>query len=380
MEMTRKQHPHHDRNGHPMSGDSRPDGVDSAKGAGLRYVSHHVEGIHRQRRGKGFVYTNSRGKPVRDAKTLARICSLVIPPAWQNVWICRDARGHIQAVGEDKRGRKQYRYHPEWRKVRNESKYDRLIDFAKVLPKIRKHTRRDMRKPGLPREKVVATVVQLLEVTLIRVGNEEYAKTNHSYGLTTMRDQHVDVQGTLVHFEFRGKSGIEHAIDLRDRKLAKIIKACQHLPGQELFQFVDADGARHAIGSEDVNGYLQAITEDEFTAKDFRTWAGTVLAAMALGELGRFDSESQAKKNVVSAIKSVAQRLGNTSAVCRKCYIHPVILDAYVNGTLLQSLNHHAKRNGKPPMRALRAEETAVMKLLRSTHVRHAGNRERKPS
>jgi DNA topoisomerase I len=375
MQMIKEKQANHDRNGHQTSGVSPSDGVESAKGAGLRYVSHHVEGIHRHRHGKGFVYTNSKGKPVRDAKTLARIRSLVIPPAWENVWICRDPRGHIQAIGQDKRGRKQYRYHPEWRKVRNESKYDRLIDFAKVLPKIRRHTRRDMRKPGLPREKVVATVVQLLEVTLIRVGNEEYAKTNHSYGLTTMRDQHVDVKGTLVHFEFRGKSGIEHAIDLRDRKLAKIIKACQHLPGQELFQFVYVDGARHAIGSEDVNGYLQAITEDEFTAKDFRTWAGTVLAAMALGELGRFDSESQAKKNVVSAIKSVAKRLGNTSAVCRKCYIHPVILDAYVNGTLLRSLNHHAKRNGKPPMRALRVEETAVMKLLRSTHVRHAGNR-----
>jgi DNA topoisomerase I len=312
---------------------------------------------------------------VRDTHTLARIRSLVIPPAWQAVWICSDARGHIQAVGRDKRGREQYRYHPEWRKVRNESKYDRLIDFAKALPKIRRQSRRDMRKPGLPREKVLGVLVQLLETTLIRVGNEEYAKTNHSYGLTTMRDQHVDVKGPLIHFDFRGKSGVEHVIDLRDGKLARIIKACQHLPGQELFQFVDGDGKRHSIGSEDVNAYLQMATEDDFTAKDFRTWAGTVLAAMALRDLGRFNSKNKAKKNMVTAVKSVAKRLGNTSAVCKKCYIHPVIFDAYLNGKLLRLFNHGDGGKMKSGPRASRMEEHAVMTLLGSTHIQVSAGR-----
>ncbi|HEY1921529.1 MAG TPA: DNA topoisomerase IB [Tepidisphaeraceae bacterium] len=366
--MTKKHPPNSGHNGQSISNTSQSDGAKSARSAGLRYVSHHGEGIHRQRRGKGFVYTHSRGGTVRNAKTLARIRSLVIPPAWQAVWICPDPRGHIQAIGKDQRGRKQYRYHPEWLKVRNESKYGRLIDFAKALPKIRRHTRHDLRKPGLPREKVLAAVVRLLETTLIRVGNEEYAKSNHSYGLTTMRNRHVDVEGATVHFEFRGKSRVEHAIDLQDRKLAKIIQACQDLPGQELFQFVDADGARHSIGSEDVNGYLQTVTQDEFTAKDFRTWAGTVLTAMALREMEDFDSETQAKKNIVAAIGSVAKRLGNTSAVCRKCYVHPVIFDAYMNGTLLRLLNHHESPKGKPAIRAIRAEENTVMKLLRTAH------------
>jgi DNA topoisomerase I len=364
--MMKEHHANSRHNGHSVAGNSHPDAIESAKTAGLLYVSYRGKGIHRQRRGNGFVYINSAGHAVRDAHTLARIRSLVIPPAWQAVWICSDPRGHIQAVGRDKRGRKQYRYHPEWRKVRNESKYDRLIDFAKALPKIRRQVRRDMRKPGLPREKVLGALVQLLETTHIRVGNEEYAKTNHSYGLTTMRNQHVDVKGPVVHFDFRGKSGVEHAIDLRDRKLARIIKECQHLPGQELFQFVDEDGKRHSIGSEDVNAYLQLATEDNFTAKDFRTWAGTVLAAMALRDLGRFNSKNKAKKNVVAAIKSVAKRLGNTSAVCRKCYIHPVILDTYLNGKLLQLLNHHRGNKIKITPQTLRAEEHGIMKLLKT--------------
>ncbi len=232
-----------------------------------------------------------------------------------------------------------------------------------------------MRKPGLPREKVLGVLVQLLETTLIRVGNEEYAKTNHSYGLTTMRDQHVDVKGPLIHFDFRGKSGVEHAIDLRDGKLARIIKACQHLPGQELFQFVDGDGKRHSIGSEDVNAYLQMATEDDFTAKDFRTWAGTVLAAMALRDLGRFSSKNRAKKNLVTAVKSVAKRLGNTSAVCKKCYIHPIIFDAYLNGKLLRLFNHGDGSKMKSGRRASRIEEQAVMTLLGSTHVQVSAGR-----
>ena len=338
--------------------------ADSAKSAGLRYVSERGEGIRRRRRGKGFFYTNSRGKKLRDAATLTRIATLVIPPAWEDVWICPDPRGHIQAVGHDQRGRKQYRYHPRWRAARDETKYEHLIDFGKALPKIRQQVRRDMRKPGLPREKVLATVIQLLEITLIRIGNEEYAKTNHSIGLTTMHNKHVEVTGGTMHFEFCGKSGVEHAIDLEDRRLAKIVKACQHLPGHELFQFVDADRTRHTIGSDDVNAYLQATAGKEFTAKDFRTWAGTVLAAMALQEFEPFDSEAQAKRNVVAAVESVAKKLGNTKAVCRKCYIHPEVLNVYLSGTLVKSLKSHVGREIKSSPHALWPEEAAVLALL----------------
>jgi DNA topoisomerase I len=339
------------------------DELESAKTAGLRYISPNGHGIHRNRRGKGFVYTNSAGNAVRDAKTLTRIRSLVIPPAWQNVWICSDALGHIQAIGKDKRGRKQYRYHPQWRKVRDQNKYDRLIDFAKALPKIRHHVRRDIRQPGLPREKVLGAVVQLLEITLIRVGNEEYARTNHSYGLTTMRNRHVAVKGASIHFEFRGKSGIEHTVDLHDSRLARIISACQHLPGQELFEYVDDDGTRHSIRSDEVNDYLQGITKEDFTAKEFRTWAGTVLAVTQLRQLLPFRSQTQAKKNVVTAIRSVAKRLGNTIAVCRKCYVHPVVVTAYLDGTLL-AISNETEATGSNS-RSLRAAENAMVKLLR---------------
>ena len=346
--------------------------IESAKAAGLRYVSERGEGIKRKRRGKNFTYVDPSGKVVRHPETIVRIHSLVIPPAWEDVWISPDARGHIQAVGRDQRGRTQYRYHPRWREVRDENKYEHMIDFARALPKIRRRVRRDMSVPGLPREKVLATVIKLLETTLIRVGNEEYARTNHSVGLTTMKNKHVDVNGRTIHFEFRGKSGVEHAIDLEDRRLAKIVKQCQHLPGHDLFQYVDHEGTRHAIGSADVNAYLHETAGDEFTAKDFRTWAGTVLAAMALQEFERFDSETQAKRNVVAAIESVAKKLGNTKAVCRKCYIHPKVLTSYLDGTLIKSLQRKVERKMKSSLRALRPEEAAVLALLQQRLARES--------
>jgi len=339
---------------------------ESAKVAGLRYVSQNGQGLHRRRRGKGFVYVNSKGRLVHDRKTIERISSLVIPPAWDEVWICGEPLGHLQAVGKDERGRKQYRYHPDWRKVRDETKYERMIDFGKALPKIRRQVRRDMRKADLPREKVIATVVKLLEGTLIRIGNEEYARDNHSFGLTTMRNKHVEVVGAKVHFEFRGKSGIEHAVDLQDQRVAKIVKACQHLPGHELFQYVDEDGTRHSIASDDVNAYLHEIAGAEFTAKDFRTWAGTVLAATALREFEAARSSTQAKKNVVAAIASVAEKLGNTQAVCRKCYIHPVVISTYLAGSFVVAYTS----GDRPPKKrlspsALRPEEVGILALLR---------------
>jgi DNA topoisomerase-1 len=272
------------------------------------------------------------GRKVSSAAELARIRSLVIPPAWTDVWICPDARGHLQATGRDARGRKQYRYHPHFRRMREEVKYNRLPAFAQALRRIRRRTAAHVRKPGLPRVKVLAAAVQLLEKTLIRIGNEEYARTNGSVGLTTMRDRHAKIRGGSVRFEFRGKSGIAHAVDLHDPRLARIVKACRDLPGYELFQYVDEQGERQTICSEDVNAYLREISGDDFTAKDFRTWAGTVLAAQALARLARFKSQTEAKRNVLQAIACVADRLGNTKAVCRKAYIHPAVLAAYMDG------------------------------------------------
>jgi DNA topoisomerase-1 len=276
------------------------------------------------------------GKSVRDKEVLQRIKSLVIPPAWTDVWICPDPLGHLQAVGRDARRRKQYRYHPRWREVRDETKYYRMIGFAKALPGIRKRTERHLRGMKLTREKVLALVVQLLEKTLIRVGNDEYARDNRSFGLTTLRDGHVNVSGPRVRFSFRGKSGVEHDIDLDDRRLARTIKACRDIPGYDLFQYYDEDGARHPIGSADVNAYLQKITGQDYTSKDFRTWAGTVLAAQMLKDFEKVDSDAKAKKNIVSAVEAVARRLGNTKAVCRQCYIHPAIFDAYLDGSMMK--------------------------------------------
>jgi DNA topoisomerase-1 len=337
---------------------------DSARAAGLRYVSDEGPGLTRKRAGKGFSYIGLDGKPIKDKKVIERINSLAIPPAYKNVWICPDERGHIQATGMDERGRKQYRYHPKWREVRDETKFARTIAFARALPKIREKTAKDLEKKGYPREKVLATIVQLLEKTAIRVGNEEYARQNKSYGLTTMRNNHAKVEGGQVHFHFRGKSGKWHDIDLHDRKLANVIKKMQDLPGQSLFQFVDEAGETHHIESSDVNAYLKEISGEEFSAKDFRTWAGTVLASLALQEFEAFESETAAKSNIVAAVKSVSQRLGNTPAVCRKAYIHPAVIESYMDGSMLESLKQKTEETLEEELANLRPEEAAVLGLL----------------
>lgn len=338
--------------------------IEAAKSAGLHYTSDTRPGIRRKRAGKGFTYTDADGQAVRDKTSLQRIRRLAIPPAWTAVWISPDPLGHIQATGRDAKGRKQYRYHERWREVRDENKYGRMLDFAKALPRIRARTNEDLAKQGLPREKVLAAVVRLLEKTLIRVGNEEYARENNSFGLTTMRNRHVQVSGSRIGFRFRGKSGIEHEVKIVDRRLARVIDRCGDLPGQELFQYVSEDGEPRAIDSEDVNAYLQEISGEEFTAKDFRTWAGTVLAARALQEIASFDDEAQAKRNVVQAIETVAKRLGNTRAICRKCYVHPAIIDAYLDGTMVKVVQERVDKELKD-LDDLSGEEAAVLTLLR---------------
>ena len=342
-----------------------PDHVASAKEAGLRYSTDTRPGIRRKRRGRAFVYEAADGRPVRAAADLARIKSLVIPPAWTDVWISPDARGHLQATGRDARGRKQYRYHPRWRAVRDETKYDRMIGFARALPLIRRKTRQHLRRQGLPREKVLATVVQLLEKTLIRVGNDEYARSNRSYGLTTLRDGHVDIRGQRVRFTFRGKSGVEHEIDLSDRRLARIVRQCRDLPGYDLFQYHDDNGERQTVASEDVNAYLKEVTGQDLTSKDFRTWAGTVLAAQLLQEFEGVTSNAQAKKNIVAAVEMVAKRLGNTKAVCRKCYIHPAVFDAYLDGSMLETIAQRARKVSRAVDRLTEAESSVLTLLQR---------------
>jgi DNA topoisomerase I len=313
---------------------------ESASAAGLRYVcDERTPGIRRIGSKHRARYVDANGRTIGDSATLQRIKSLAIPPAWTDVWICADPRGHLQATGRDARGRKQYRYHPKWREVRDEVKYSRLLTFARALPRIRQQTDADLRKSGLPRAKVLAAVVRLLEKTLIRVGNEEYAKQNGSVGLTTMRDHHAKVKGSKLRFEFRGKSGIQHAIDLADARLARIVKACRDLPGYELFQYIDDSGRRIAIDSADVNAYLREISGEDFTAKDFRTWAGTVLTSQHLSSV-RFSSIAEAKRNIIQAVTVVAKQLGNTKAVCRKSYIHPAIFDAYLDGLPLGGDEH----------------------------------------
>jgi DNA topoisomerase I len=337
--------------------------VPAADGRKLRFTSDSSPGIRRVPAGAGFRYVGPTGKPVRDEATLARIKALAIPPAWTDVWICPQADGHLQAVGRDARGRKQYRYHAGYRAARDDAKFGRMIAFGKALPRIRRIVARDMGRPGLPRRKVLAAVVKLLETSLIRVGNEEYARSNNSFGLTTLKDKHVEVDRGLIRFEFRGKSGIEHEIDVSDRRLAKIVRACQDLPGQELFQYLDEDGEVRDVTSTDVNDYLREIAGDEFTAKDFRTWAGTVLAALALQEFQAFDNKTQAKRNVMAAIRSVAQRLGNTPAVCRSGYVHPRVIDAYLQGTMLDAMRRRAA-GVMADVKHLRPEEAAVLALL----------------
>ena len=344
------------------------DPVDAAAAAHLRYVIDSEPGIRRLRKGKGFTYRDPDGQRVRDEATLARITALAIPPAWTDVWICASSRGHMQATGRDAKGRKQYRYHPRWRTVRDASKYGRMIAFGEALPLIHKRSAEHLRLDGLPREKVLAAVVQLLEATLIRVGNDEYARNNHSFGLTTLRDRHVDIEHGQLRFEFRGKSGKRHIVDLRDRRLARVVKQCRDIPGQELFQYVDDDGQRHAIESAHVNEYLREISGQDFTAKDFRTWAGTVLAARALAELGAAENDAVAKHNVVTAVEAVSKRLGNTAAICRKCYIHPVVLDAYLSGVTIDVLSARA-RAARQHHGALDPAERAVLRQLRANLV-----------
>jgi DNA topoisomerase-1 len=351
----------------------------AAKRAGLNYVSDSTRGIRRESRGAAFRYVGPNGIVIRQAKVLARIGALVIPPAWTDVWICTDPNGHLQVTGRDARGRKQYRYHARWREVRDESKYAKLISFAQALPKIRRRVAADLRRRGLPREKVLAAVVKLLETTLVRVGNDEYAESNNSFGLTTMRDRHAEVIGTKARVEFKGKSGVKHEVDIRDPKLAKIVGQCQELPGQELFQYVDRDGAVHDVGSDDVNKYLQHISGHDFTAKDFRTWAGTALAAEALQEFEDFDSHAAAKRNITKAIEHVAKRLGNTKAVCRKCYIHPAVIDAYMDRSLVRALKERTESELRQSLARLPAEEAAVLALLQQRMERELESGRRHP-
>jgi DNA topoisomerase-1 len=337
----------------------------SARAAGLRYITDEVPGISRQRAGAGFVYRDAKGRLVRNSATLARIRSLVIPPAWRHVWISPDAHGHLQVTGRDARGRKQYRYHPRWTEVRDSVKYSRMITFGRALPAIRRRVRADLKQPPLSRQRVLATVICLLEATLIRVGNEEYAKANGSFGLTTLQDRHVKVRGRFVNFRFRAKSGVFQSIDLEDAALARSVKRCQDLPGQTLFQYLDLEGRRQSVDSRDVNAYLREISGEDFTAKEFRTWAGTVLAASALCGLEDVESKAGRNRNIVQAIESVAKRLGNTRAVCRRCYVHPAVLDAYFEGTTIDVSNGKRRSLATPPVSRLSHEERAVLLLLR---------------
>ncbi|HKZ08228.1 MAG TPA: DNA topoisomerase IB [Methylomirabilota bacterium] len=334
---------------------------EAADAAQLRYVSDARPGVVRVRHGRAFRYVGPTGDTVDDLPTLRRIRSLAIPPAWTDVWICPVAHGHIQAVGRDARGRKQYRYHARWRAVRDEAKFDRVIQFGRALSAIRERVEKDLGRPGLPREKVLASVVRLLETTLIRVGNAEYARDNGSYGLTTLRMRHVTVEGARLRFEFRGKGGKHHTVDVSDRRLAAVVRRCQDLPGHELFQYLDEDGQRQVIGSTDVNAYLREIAGEEFTAKDFRTWGGTVLAALALAEPGE---EGDSRRRLTAVITEVAARLGNTPTICRKCYIHPDVVAAHADGSLAEAM-------GGRPSGELSAEEAAVLRLLE----RRAGRR-----
>jgi DNA topoisomerase-1 len=337
----------------------------SAQVVGLRYVSQEQMGITRERRKQGFLYRSAQGRIVRDRHTLKRIHSLVIPPAWEKVWICPLEQGHLQATGRDERGRKQHLYHPRWREIRDQTKYDRLLEFARALPGIRKRLKRDLKHEGLCREKILATVVWLLEVSLIRVGNQEYARDNKSYGLTTMKNRHATVRGAKIKFEFRGKSGKEHIVEVEDRRIARIVRACQELPGQDLFQCVDDEGQKRTVGSGDVNDYLREITGRDFTAKDFRTWAGTVSVAYELEQLGPFEAETDAKHNVLAAVKATAQSLGNTPAVCRKSYIHPAIIEAYLDGSLIPKLSEGQGKAESNSSCRLRSKEAAVLSFLK---------------
>ena len=342
------------------------DPKDDAETAGLRYVSDDRPGIGRRASGKGFTYVRPEGGRLGDPRVLRRIRALAIPPAWTDVWICPFADGHIQATGRDARGRKQYRYHPRFREVRESTKYEHLINFADALPSIRAQVREHMALRGLPREKVLATVVHLLEMTLIRVGNDDYARQNKSYGLTTLKNRHVAVNGAEVRFRFIGKGGKQWSLTVRNRRVAKVIKACQELPGQDLLQYVDDEGKQQGITSTDVNAYLREITGQDITAKDFRTWAGTVSAALALKEVAGFENAAQAKRNVRTAIASVAARLGNTPTICRKCYVHPQVLSDYLDGRFVLPVKTSTEATLRDELTGLLPEESAVLEMLRT--------------
>ena len=335
----------------------------AARAAKLHYVSDKRPGITRTRDGDGWVFHEPSGLPITDARVLGRIRKLAIPPAYTGVWICRDPRGHLQAVGRDAKGRKQYRYHPRWREVRDEAKYDKILTFGRVLPTIRQHVRHDLALPGLPKRKVLAAIVALLERTMMRVGNEEYAKTNNSFGLTTLHEDHVQVRGSRLTFDFRGKHGVQHHIDLADRRLARVVERCRDLPGQDLFQFLDHDGGRHHVVSDDVNAYLHEVSGEEITAKDFRTWAATNLAALALRDCDGFDTPAKAKRHLVEVVEHVAKNLGNTPAICRKCYIHPAVFEGYLDGSLIECLKDRAD-DVLEHQAGLTTEERAVTEFL----------------
>jgi DNA topoisomerase I len=350
-------------NGKELEDSVATESAEAAEEAGLNYVSDDRPGYARKAHDGEFEYLDTQGKRIRDEQRLLRIRRLAIPPAWTDVWICSSPTGHIQATGRDARRRKQYRYHERWRELRDENKFDRLADFANALAKIRRRVAKDFKLRGLPREKVLATIVRLLERTFIRVGNEEYARENKSFGLTTIKDRHVTVRGPHLRFRFRGKSGREHEVDITDRRIAKIVSKCQDLPGQDLFQYVSDDGEVRDVTSQDVNDYLREITNENFTAKDFRTWAGTLLTAIALNAQGGFETKKQAKANVKTAVCAVAQLLGNTPAICRKCYVHPAIVEGYLSGRQIAGLGEAIET---PENINLRAVEAAVLKFLRA--------------
>lgn len=339
------------------------DPQEAAVSAGLVYVSDTEPGLTRRRAGKGFSYQDVQGRTVKDKEVLDRIRALAIPPAYTDVWICPDPDGHIQATGRDARGRKQYRYHPRFREVRDSTKYERMLDFAAALPALRARVDEDMRLRGMPREKVLATVVHLLETTMIRVGNADYVRQNKSHGLTTLNDRHVKIEGAQVRFRFKGKSGKEWNLGIRDRRVARIVKASQDLPGQHLFQYLDDDGERRTVTSGDVNAYLREISGTDITAKDFRTWTGTVLAALTLAEYEKADSAAAAKRNVREAIEQVSARLGNTPTICRKCYVHPQVIDSYLSDDLALEIGEEIAGELDGP--ALRPEERRVLEFLK---------------
>jgi DNA topoisomerase-1 len=354
------------KNGNGSGAKIVAEAMDAAEEAGLCYVSDDRPGYTRKAKGDDFEWLDTDGKVIRDEQRLLRLKRLAIPPAWTDVWVCPAANCHIQATGRDARCRKQYLSHERWREVRDENKYGRIISFGKALPNIRRRITRDLKLPGLPRNKVLATVVQLLERTFIRIGNEEYARENKSFGLTTMKDRHVEVKGAKLRFRFRGKSGRDHEVDVTDKHIAKIISKLQDLPGQDLFQYVDEEGEIRDISSQDVNEYLREITGEDFSAKDFRTWAGTVLTAIGLNAQEKFENQTQAKANINTAIKAVAKILGNTPAICRKCYVHPAVLESYLDQKSIDGLRQMTEDALEKEDVDLRSSEAAVLKFLKS--------------